>query len=230
MQRRKRAHRRAWLCRLLLLFGILGVGIFLIDRQLRPVVQSFAAYQAKSYATDVVNDAILYYTQQEHLTYDKFSEILYDEDHKIIGIEANSVAINTFKANIVKKINEGMAQLEMQNIQIPVGSLLGTQILQGVGPKVNLRVQPATYVESEVVDQFDSAGINQTRHQMVLKVNISLTAVIPGYITTTEFTTSYPLVETVIVGAAPSQFTHVTGDESSTIGKINDYANRPQQQ
>ena len=41
--------------------------------------------------------------------------------------------------------------------------------------------------------------------------------------TQTELNVGYTLAETVIVGATPDQFTHVNGDDSSLIGKINDY-------
>ena len=224
MRHRRKRHRREWLLRtgvwLLVLLGVVAA----VDHQLRPMVQSFATYQVKSFATEVIDAAILDYLGQEQMTYESFSTVTRDANSQVTDISLNTVNVNLFKAGITDRINSEMSQIGLQSIKIPLGSLLGTQILQGVGPDITLRVQPSSYATCAVESQFDAAGINQTRHRVVLKISVMLSAIIPGYVTQTELNAGYTLAETVIVGATPDQFTHVTGDDSSLIGKINDYS------
>ena len=223
MKHRRTRHRREWLLRVGVLLLVLLGAVAAIDHQLRPMVQSFATYQIKSFATEVIDAAILDYLGKEGVTYDTFSTVTRDDSSQVTGISLNTVNVNLFKAGITDRINSEMSQIGLQTIKIPVGSLLGTQILQGVGPDITLRVQPSSYAACSVDSQFDAAGINQTRHRVVLKVSVMLSAIIPGYVTQTELNVGYTLAEAIIVGATPDQFTHVTGDDSSLIGKINDY-------
>ena len=67
---------------------------------------------------------------------------------------------------------------------------MGGQILSGRGPEVEFRVIPAGYVHTEIYNQFQSAGINQTLHQIMLKVDATVSAVMPIYTVTTEVTTN----------------------------------------
>ena len=83
---------------------------------------------------------------------------------------------------------------------------------------------PAGYVRSSLSHRFDAAGINQTRHQIMLRLDASIIAVLPGYTTSTEVSTDFLLAETVIVGTSPDSFTQVlTGDDQSIDQLIADY-------
>ena len=172
MRHRKKRHRREWLLRVGVLLLVLLGAVAAIDHQLRPMVQSFATYQIKSFATEVIDAAILDYLGKEGVDYETFSTVTRDANSQVTGISLNTVNVNLFKAGITDRINSEMSQIGLQSIKIPVGSLLGTQILQGVGPDITLRVQPSSYAACSVDSQFDSAGINQTRHRVVLKMCI----------------------------------------------------------
>ncbi len=126
------------------------------------------------------------------------------------------------RANITNTVLYHVANLENQDINIPIGSLTGVQILSGRGPKVKFHVMPAGYLLTDYENRFDSAGINQTRHQILLNMTMNVTAIVPGYSVTTEVKTSYCLAETVIVGMCLESFTEVTGDDRS-ISKIFDF-------
>ena len=105
--------------------------------------------------------------------------------------------------------------MEEQQIAIALGTLSGVQLLSGRGPDVHLRVEPAGYLTSEVENRFESAGINQTRHQIMLLLDMRVMAIIPGYTTSTEIHTEYCLAETVIVGTVPDTLLTLSGKDSS---------------
>lgn len=73
-----------------------------------------------------------------------------------------------------------------QDIYLSMGTLSGVQLLSGRGPDLNLKVVPSGYMTSEIENRFDSAGINQTRHQIMLKMDMRVLAIIPGYTVATD--------------------------------------------
>ena len=59
---------------------------------------------------------------------------------------------------------------------------------------------------AEFHNQFDYAGINQTRHQILLDVSVAVDILLPGDTLRTEVTAQVPVAETVIVGAVPDTY------------------------
>ena len=74
----------------------------------------------------------------------------------------------------------------------------------------------------DIQSTFDDAGINQTRHQIMLNIDATVYIVIPWYKTNVELSTNFVIAETVIVGTVPEYFTRVDGSEN-VVDDINDY-------
>ena len=67
------------------------------------------------------------------------------------------------------------------------------------------------------------AGNNQTRHQIMLNVNMTVSAIIPGYSVTSQVSSDICVAETVIVGLVPEAYTQV-GDGTGVLeGMLQDY-------
>lgn len=60
---------------------------------------------------------------------------------------------------------------------------------------------------------FTSAGINQTKHQIYLVVDVYVSILLPGFSTTTKFSNTYSVAETVIVGSVPDNYTYFSNGE-----------------
>ena len=69
-------------------------------------------------------------------------------------------------------------------------------------------------------DKFTAAGINQTKHQILLDVDVYVTILLPGITTYTKVSNEISVAETVIVGSVPQTYTYF----STTEDKIEDYA------
>ena len=65
---------------------------------------------------------------------------------------------------------------------------------------------------------FASAGINQTRHEIRLVVDVYVSVLLPGFSTVTKVTNRCAVAETVIVGSVPDTYTYfdTREDMSST--------------
>ena len=205
---------------LLLLLGCCAA----VDAHIRPVIQSMAAYQAKVYATRILNEAVEAQLAGESPSYRELVSLSTGDDGKINAVQTDVVRLNLLKAALTNAATDRLEELEQQTVLVPLGTLLGWQVLSGRGPLVEFRLVPAGYVRSSLSHRFDAAGINQTRHQIMLRLDASIIAVLPGYTTSTEVSTDFLLAETVIVGTSPDSFTQVlTGDDQSIDQLIADY-------
>ena len=205
---------------LLLLLGCCAA----VDAHIRPVIQSMAAYQAKVYATRILNEAVEAQLAGESPSYRELVSLSTGDDGKINAVQTDVVRLNLLKAALTNAATDRLEELEQQTVLVPLGTLLGWQVLSGRGPLVEFRLVPAGYVRSSLSHRFDAAGINQTRHQIMLRLDASIIAVLPGYTTSTEVSTDFLLAETVIVGTSPDSFTQVlTGDDQSIDQLIAEY-------
>ena len=172
---------------LLFLIGLI-VSVVLVDLRLRPYIQSISSYQARIYGTRVINDAIYAELAKDNVRYDNLVTLTQNAQGEITSLQTDMVAL---------------------------GRLSGAQLLSGRGPDLNLKVVPSGYMTSEIRNQFDSAGINQTRHQIMLCIDMRVLAIIPGYTVATDIHTEYCLAETVIIGTVPDTFLNMEDSADS---------------
>ena len=223
MQTYKRRKKRAKLIKIMSVITALLLALVLLDIQIRPSVKTMAVYQARLYAIEAINKAATEELSRQSITYSSLVKLNKNEKGEVTAIETDMLELNRLKLGITEAIVKKLNTLSSENLEIPAGTLFGGQIFSGRGPMVGFRILHTGYVESNIQNHFDSAGINQTRHQIMLKTIITITAMVPGYSAETSISTNLCLAETIIVGVVPGAFTSVTGDDGSNISKINDY-------
>ncbi len=189
-----------------LLMAALALGLWWADSQMRPAIRTMAAYQAKVYATEAINRAVADYMTEWEAAGGQAVTVTYGERGEVAMVQADMAALNALRTAITAEVTEEIARLEEQDIKIPIGTFLGGQIFSGRGPKIVFKVVPTGYVNADIENRFDTAGINQTRHQIYVEVSASIAAILPGYISPAEVSTRICVAETVIVGAVPELY------------------------
>ena len=68
-----------------------------------------------------------------------------------------------------------------------------------------------------------AAGINQTRHQILLSVDVYTSILLPGFTASTKVSNEIAVAETVIVGSVPETYTYfsTTPDELEDTARDN---------
>ncbi|WP_101911036.1 sporulation protein YunB [Marasmitruncus massiliensis] len=199
------------------------VGVFWIDSRIRPVIQMITTYQAKLAATRSINNAVIHVISEEDVVYNSIVSIQKDSEGEVSSLETDMITMNRLKSLVTNRVSEQLIQDAASTVRVPLGTLLGGQILSGRGPVVEFKVLPVGYVQTEIYNNFQSAGINQTLHQIMLKVTASVSAVIPVYTVTTDVTTNLCIAQTIIVGKVPEAYTDINGEKSDLLGQFNDY-------
>ncbi|MCI8755276.1 MAG: sporulation protein YunB [Oscillospiraceae bacterium] len=216
-KRKKRRHRTAVK---MVLAGILLCALLLgAEHRMRPMIETVAAYQARLLATRNINDAVLDIVQEENVQYNNIVNVRQGIEGQVTSLTTDMVTMNRLKAQVTNRVSEYLEKQTMQEVKIPVGTLIGGSVFSGRGPLVEFRLFPAGYVETDLYNDFQPAGINQTLHRIMMTVKVRVVGVIPFYSVTADVNTSICLAQTVIVGKAPSSYTDIEGGVSPFISQ-----------
>lgn len=197
--------------------------LILIDCRMRPLVNKMAVYQGKTIATKIVSTAVYDALNADNFTYETLVKVSKNNDGSVASIESNMAEINRLQAKITYNINTQFKEISDERIELSTGTLTGVNMLYGRGPTLSFKIQPVGYVDSKLVSKFTSAGVNQTLHQIILEVNGSASAIIPGFPAQIDVNVNYLIAETIIVGNIPESYTYITGDDRGDLDKILDY-------
>ncbi|MBQ3096273.1 MAG: sporulation protein YunB [Clostridia bacterium] len=216
----RRLKRRPFVPVLVTVFVLLA--LFLrVQGNIRPVATKMAVSAVSNWATDVVNAAVEAEVVAEGLAYSSLINFEKMADGSVSAVYTDIAKLNRLKTEVTAVVLERIANCEPGEIAIPLGNILETELLAGRGPKLRIRIIPLGSVHTEVENRFESAGINQTRHRILLRVTAKMTVLIAGYAAPASVSTEVCVAETVIVGSVPENYTVITDGE--VFDKYNDF-------
>lgn len=193
------------------LFLLFGSTFYVLETVIRPPLVSFTTAKLNQMATQLVNESIMEELQKEDIQYEDLIQIERDVSGNVKSVNSNVMKINYAKSNFAKAINQKIAETKGDEIGVPIGNLTRLDIFAGRGYRIPVKIEPANIVNVDFKSEFSSAGINQTKHEVVAQVDVKMSAVMPMGTVGTELSTSIPLVQTVIVGEVPESLTEIIG-------------------
>lgn len=191
---------------------ILAAGVLLAERNLTRVVLSLAQAQARAMAVQVLNQSAAELLSTGGVTYDSLMTVVRDESDQVRLIQANTPELNRLASQVSLLAQEKLLEKGDQSVKVPLGSALGLTLFGGAGPKIEVRVLPVGSVHAEFHTDFQTAGINQTRHRVTLMLTAQVQLVIPTGAQKVEVSTQVAMAESIIVGEVPDTFTDVGND------------------
>lgn len=186
----------------LLVLFVVAVVTELLELALRPDMIVLARTQAEWTATRVIQEAIIN-QMDPNLRYEDLVFLQRDTGQRVVYAGANTVAINRMTASVALAIQKQFALMENESISIPLGQVLGVDLLAARGPRINWRLLPVGTAKVQVLDGFEQAGINQTRHYLTLRVESRVRVIFGQKHEEISVTCDMPLVDAIIVGEVP---------------------------
>ena len=221
---RRRMDRQA-LARLLLFVGmtlVLATAVY-ATAQLRPLLESMATTRVSNTVNRIVFEAVNEAIESGEITYDQLISFEKDNDGRITAVHSNMAACNRLQVEILDIILARIDQVSARELSIPVGSLTGSALLAGRGPRIKVRMESVGSSSARFENEFTSAGINQTNHRIVLHIDVSVAILLPGFTTATQVSNAVTVAETVIVGSVPDTYTYFSTDPSAYVDDAKDY-------
>ena len=222
--RRRRLDRRM-LVRALALSVVVGLLTLVITAavQMRPLLASLATTKVSNTVTRIVSEAVYQAIEDGEIRYDGLVTFEKDETGQITAVRSNMAAFNHLQAALLDTILTRIDQVSARELSIPVGTLTGFSLLAGRGPRISVRMESVGSSEANFHNEFVSAGINQTKHQIILTVDVSVSILLPGFTTATKVSNSFIVAETVIVGSVPDTYTYFATEPDTYLEDTKDY-------
>lgn len=189
--------------------------------QMRPILTNLATTRVSNTVNRIVVAAVNDAVENGEINYDTLINFEKDTDGKVTALRSNMAEFNRLQAKVADDILVRLSDVSTSELSIPVGTLTGSSIFAGRGPSIVIRMQSVGSTTAHLRNAFTSAGINQTKHQILLDVDVYISILLPGFRTSTKVSNEISVAETVIVGNVPQTYTYfdTTGDDMAEIGK-----------
>ena len=206
-----------WLTVIFALLLALTVAVVL---HMKPVVVDLATARTSNAVNRIVVAAVNDAVDSGRIDYEQLVDFDKDAEGHVTALRSNMAAFNRLQASIADDILQRMAEVSSTDLAIPIGTLTGSPLLAGRGPCLRVRMQSVGTATARFDNQFSSAGINQTRHRIILDVDVHVSILLPGLTTYTKVSNEISVAETVIVGGVPETYTYF----STTPDEVENYA------
>lgn len=187
------------------LFFVAALLFFHFQSNVTRVLISISEATMRASTTVAVNDAV-YYTLRDDMRYDDLVTITKNDEGNIVGLSANSLKINKIARDTASISQSNLKNLSLNGIPVPLGALTGIEAFAGLGPSIHFRIIPVSSVSCGFSSEFESVGINQTKHSIYLNVIADISIVMPSRTENFAVVTDVLVGESIVVGAIPDTF------------------------
>ena len=191
--------------------------------RMRPLLESLATTRVSNTVNRIISEAVNEAIQNGDISYERLISLEKDNEGKITAVHSNMAAFNRLQSRILDIILAKIDQVSARELSIPIGTLTGSALLAGRGPRIRVRMESVGSSTARFNNRFESAGINQTKHQIILEVEVSVAILLPGFTTATKVSTAVTVAETVIVGAVPDTYTYFNTTPDIYEEDVKDY-------
>lgn len=200
------------------LLAVVAIGIILfviIERAAAPVLIQMSEARVRASAVKAMNDAVRAVLINP-LKYTDLIKITQDANGKVLLLQADTLKMNDIATSTALLTQENITSAGKQGVGVPMGSLVGGELLSGRGPDIYARIIPVGAVTTSFESEFKNQGVNQTNHKIYLDVRSVVRIVVPTQSKEIEVSTKVLVTECIIVGEVPDSYVNV-----STLDDLN---------
>lgn len=206
---RKKSGGMRWLILLVLL---LTAAVIAMEQNLSQTMLDMAFARAYSMAVETINRAVKQ-AMGQGVAYEELIDAQMDAQGRVSMLRANTMRMNELASQTALLAERELGSAENQVVEIPLGAALGVSFLSGFGPRLEVQILPVGAVHTSFDTEFETAGINQTRHKIFLNLRASVSLIVPTGSQLVEVTSTVPIAESIIVGEVPESFVDVNNEE-----------------
>ena len=185
-------------------------------QSINPIFEGLCVEKAREIGTYIMNNAsnkIL-----NNIEYNNIVQIEENGSNRVLKTDV--VVINKIASDIALEAEKQFDEIEKETIKIPVGALTGIKLLSGAGPSINIKVIPVGNILTEIKNEFESTGINQTVYRIYLELTCKVSIVTQYKTIEDEVVNQVLLVESVIVGEVPQSYYNLEGMGQDDIMEV----------
>ncbi len=203
---------------IILLFSV--ITLMIAEGRLAPVLRTWAQTRAMSLATRAINVAVEE-MMAVSLSSTTMAHLIHDGDGSLRFIQYDMGEVNRVSSQATHKILQTLNNMGEEIFPIPLGQLTGLDFLASWGPGIPVRMIPVGGLTTTPVASFDSAGINQTWHRVLLDIQVTMRVAVPLMAEEIIVSTQVPILEEVIIGKVPTWYFTGQGNLINSDGLLN---------
>ncbi|MGG7164328.1 sporulation protein YunB [Clostridium ihumii] len=187
---------------IIFILTVLMAFMYYFDEIILPTILVICDGEMRAKSVNLINETII----EKYIDNFNYEEIVkFDKDEKgnIVLLKADTLKMNKIATELSLDIQDKLKNLEDEEIEFPIGYITKNNLLSNFGPRIKAKMQPIGYVESKYISDFESAGINQTRHKIYVEVTATVKVILPTTSNDVKVVTQVPIAETIIVGKIP---------------------------
>lgn len=202
------------------LFFVLStvLGLWIINKSLKPTLMSFAESQIRQIAILAISKASMERETvdiHEVIVKDKESNLIYfdtEKINKIRGETARLVLKNIKMAeNGELKELEDTLELDMKKVDnnkgivysIPLGKVTNNALLGNLGPHIPVEFSTVGHLEADVETEFQEVGINNVYVEILINLTVHMQIIIPFATEKAEIKQKIPVAVGILPGEVP---------------------------
>ena len=190
---------------------------------MEPILTSMATARVSNTVHRIVVEAVDDAIQGGEIDYETLVDLEKDAEGRVTALKSDMAAFNRLQSRIADDILLRLSEVSTSTLFIPIGTLTGSSLLAGRGPTVKVKMQSVGSTTASFQNTFSAAGINQTRHQILLDVQVNMSILLPGFRTSTKVNNQISVAETVIVGSVPQTYTYFNTAPDESDNYAEDY-------
>ena len=191
----------------LAVLALSALGLWM-EKNLESVILDMAYARAEAMAVEYMHEAVRDVMGDE-INYQDMMTVHTDENGRVTMLQANAVRMNELAAFTALQAQARLESADAQSVSIPLGAALGIPFFSALGPRIRVRIVPVSAVSAAFSTEFESAGINQTRHKIYLSLRTTVRLVIPSGARQVSLGSQVLIAESIIVGEVPQSYVQV---------------------
>lgn len=196
-----------------------GLGLWIVNKSLKPTLMDFAESQTMQIASLAVNKAVL---EREAVDINKVimkdpeSSLIYFDTEKINKMRGETTQLIL---NNIKMAEKGDLK-ELENVSgfeikehhgedeglvyyIPLGKATNNVLLGNLGPNIPVRFNTIGHLEADIETKFEDIGINNVYVEVYIKLKVHVQIIIPFATEAAVLEQKIPLALGILPGEVP---------------------------
>ena len=205
----KRVSKKHLPIRLLALLLLLLIPLVFLNRQMKEHLTERGEKEASTWFSALVHRAVAK-ELAKGTDYGSLITVTTGNDGSLLSLSADMPALLAMRTSICLEIYKEFQKDLTFTFPVPIGNLTGIDVLSGKGYSLPVSVEPARTFRAAFHSEFTEAGINQTLHRILFKIEADFSLLFPSGTKQVTVEDSFCMAETVLVGKVPDAYTEIS--------------------
>ena len=184
--------------------------VVFIEYRMKYVRSELSAFTAQNCAASAILNGVEETIEDFTMIYSDIVKIDRDGEGNVKSLITDTAKLNSVSNSANRNVDRRINSIESFPVSFPVSALFGDELFSGLGPCLTFYVTLTGTSSTHFENQFESAGVNQTWHRIVLIIEVNTYVIFGGKVDNYSVRNEFCVAENIIVGMTPDAVAHIT--------------------